>query len=354
MAKSFSKKKYNAEDSIHNLFPGENGKNGKIRLSLVEYSETDFIEKDDTSIEECLKYIHTPHMTWIQVYGVRHSETMTSIGEHFKLHTLILEDILHTNQRSKLDTYQDQLFIVMRLLYYEDNTQQLKDKQISLVLGPNYLISFLENDEKIFDPVKERLRQGSQRIRSQGSDYLAYTLLDTVVDSYFVVLEKVNVYLDRLEEKLMHPPNFQIVRKIHHAKRDMIALRKAIWPMRDVVNQFLRLETFPVSPTTQIYLKDVYDHIIRIIDIIEGFRDLVSGMMDIYLSAINMRTNDIMKVLTIVSTIFVPLTFIASIYGMNFEHMPELHMRWAYPLVLLIMIAIAAGMLFFFRRKKWI
>jgi magnesium transporter len=326
----------------------------KIHLSIIEYTEEKFIEKEGASIEECLAHIDTPSMTWIQVYGVSNPNMIASIGKHFKFHALVLEDILTTGQRSKLDVYQDQVFMVVRFLQYVEEKNMLRDEQVSLVFGPNYLISFLESKEDIFQPVKERLRKGSQRIRTQGSDYLAYTLLDTIVDYYFIVLEKVDTRLDHLETELIHLPKPETLQRIQHAKRDMIVLRKAAWPMRDVVNRFQRLEASLVSPTTQLYLHDVYDHIVQIIDIIEGFRDVVSGMMDIYLSNINIRTNDIMKVLTIVSTIFVPLTFISSLYGMNFEFMPELHTRWGYPIALMIMLSVAVGMLLFFRHKKWL
>jgi magnesium transporter len=329
-------------------------KSETIRLSIMDYTEDKITEKETTSINECLQYIETPGMTWIQVYGVSNPQTVAAIGQHFKLHALVLEDILHTGQRSKLDVYQDQVFLVVRLLQYEEVTKALKDQQVSIVFGPNYLISFVEGNEEIFKPIKEQLRQKSQRIRKQGSDYLAYAILDMIVDYYFVVLEKVDEKLDQLEEELTQLPVPRTSQKIQHAKRDMIVLRRAIWPLRDVVNRFLRLENPLITPTTQLYLHDVYDHIVQTIDIIEGFRDVVSSMLDIYLSNINIRTNEIMKVLTIVSTIFVPMTFIASLYGMNFEHMPELHSKWGYPLALVLMIGVAFGMLIFFRHKKWI
>ena len=326
---------------------------GNIHLSIVEYSEEDFIEKKDASIEECLAHIELPSLTWIQVNGTADPEIMTSIGNRFKLHSLFMEDIVSTGQRSKLDVFQEQVFIIVRLLQYEEAKKTLKDEQVSIVFGSNYLISFLEGNEDIFKPIKERLRQGG-KIRKQGTDYLAYSLLDTIVDFYFLVLEKVDVNLDLLEEELMTFPKPTTLQHIQHAKRDMIILRKSIWPIRDVINRFLRLESSLVKQTTQIYLQDLHDHTVQTIDIIESFRDVVSGMIDIYLSNINIRTNDIMKVLTIVSTIFVPLTFITSLYGMNFEHMPELHTRFGYPLVLLFMSIVAISMLIFFRRKRWI
>lgn len=323
-------------------------------LSVIEYNEETLIEKKRATIEECLEHLTTPLMTWIEVNGVSDPTMIASIGKHFKFHPLVLEDILSTGQRSKLDIYQDQVFIVLRLLLYNETNKTLRDEQVSLVFGPNYLVSFAEGNEDIFQPIKERLRQKSHRIRSQGSDYLAYTLLDMIVDYYFIVLEKVDINLDLLEEELMTLPKPDTLMKIQYAKRDMVILRKAVWPTRDVMNRFLRLENSLVSPTTQLYLHDVYDHIVQIIDIIEGFRDVVSGMIDIYLSNINIRTNDIMKVLTIMSTIFVPLTFISSLYGMNFDNMPELHYPWAYPLILIVMASVACGMLLFFRRRNWI
>lgn len=336
--------------SIGYLKPNETN---RIHLSIIEYTEDTFIEKDHVSIEECLKHMDSPSMTWIQVYGITDPSMIASIGKHFNLHALMLEDIVTAGQRSKLDVYQDQVFLVARLLQYDNTKKEVKDEQVSIVFGPNYLVSFLEHDEDIFRPVKDRLRQGHNRMRKQSSDYLAYSLLDTIVDYYFVVLEKVDTDLDRLEEELGSVPKPVTLQRIQHAKRDMIILRKAVWPIRDVVNRFLRLDSPLVSPTTQLYLRDVYDHTIQTIDIIEGFRDVVSGMFDVYLSNINIRTNEIMKVLTIVSTIFVPLTFVSSLYGMNFEFMPELHYRWSYPVALLLMLSIALGMLYYFHRKKW-
>lgn len=328
----------------------------RIKISIMEYSEAGLIEKEDVDIQQCLEHIETPAMTWIQVYGVNDPAKVAFIGNHFKLHPLILEDILNTGQRAKLDVYQDQLFIVVRMLLYKHGIKdgELKDEQVSIILGPNYLISFLEHEDNIFTTVKDRIRQSNNRIRRMGSDYLAYALLDTIVDHYFIVLEEMDVYLEKLEEELVSSPKPFTLQKIQHTKRDTIFLRKSIWPMREVISRFQRIDSPLVTSVTQVYLRDVYDHTIQAIDIIEMFRDIVSGMLDLYISNINIRTNDIMKVLTIVSTIFVPLTFISSLYGMNFEYMPELHTRWGYPLTLFIMLSVAVGMLIFFRRRHWI
>jgi magnesium transporter len=325
----------------------------KIRLSYLEYNDQAYLEEADVSIDTCLKRIETPLMTWIQVYGVSDPSVISALGSHFHLHSLILEDVLNTTQRAKLDTYEDQVFIVSRFLKYNELDHELKDEQVSIVFGPNYLISFLEKDEDTFKPVKDRIRQGNNRLRKEGPDYLAYALLDLVVDQYFVVLEKVDIDLDKLEEELTHTPKPDTVKKMRKAKREMIFLRKSIWPMRDVISRLQKIEPPLVSTSLQVYLRDVYDHLVQTIDIIEGFRDVVSGMMDVYLSNINIKTNEIMKVLTIVSTIFVPLTFISSLYGMNFEYMPELHYKFGYPLILLLLISIAGCMLYYFHRKRW-
>lgn len=358
MARLFPKKSHNVGPLPGFLQTSERSprdtKKSQNRLSVIEYTEDTFVEKDDVTLEKCLEHIGTPSMTWVQVWGVEDANAMASIGKHFHLHSLVLEDIVTTGQRSKLDIFQDQVFFIVRLLSYDENTKALKDEQVSIVFGPNYLISFLEGKDDTFRAVKERLRTGSRRIRTLSSDYLAYALLDMIVDNYFEVLQKVDENLDSLEEELISQPKPSTLQQIQHAKLDMIILRKAVWPMRDVINRFLRLENPMIGQATQLYLQDVYDHVVQIIDIIEGFRDVVGGMLDIYLSNINIRTNDIMKVLTIVSTIFVPLTFISSLYGMNFVNMPELRVPWAYPLVLFVMATLASGMLLFFRRKKWI
>ncbi|MDP1880239.1 MAG: magnesium/cobalt transporter CorA [Parachlamydiaceae bacterium] len=325
-----------------------------IHLSIVEYTESQLIEKDNISLEECLQHLITPEKTWIQVNGVSDPRTVAALGKHFQLHPLVLEDIVTKGQRSKLDEYENQVFIVVRVLQYDEKHHCLKDEQVSIVFGPNYLICFFEGLDDIFKPIKERLKQENNRIRKLGTDYLAYTLIDLIIDYYFLVLEKVDVQLDVLEEELLNSPKKNTVERIQKAKKEMIILRKSVWPVRDVINRFLRLEPPLVSATTQIYLHDVYDHTVQTIDIIEGFRDVVSGMMDIYLSNINIRTNEIMKFLTIVSTIFVPLTFVSSLYGMNFEFMPELHYPWAYPAVLFLMLGIALVMLSYFYRKKWL
>lgn len=326
----------------------------KISISLLEYGENEFKEQNFVSVKQSVERLNTQSITWIIVNSLSDKATLAYLGEQFKIHPLALEDILNTRHRPKLDLYDNQVFIICRSLFYNEQTSTLVDEQVSIVFSSNYVICFLQSDKEIFAPVKERLRKPQSRFRKQGADYLAYALLDVIVDYYLVILEQMDSDLDLLEEELMSAPHSKTLQKTRLAKRQMITLRKAIWPMRDVISRFQQLDTLLVSSNTKLYLHDVYDHTVQTIDMVEGFRDVVSGMVDVYLSSLNIRMNEIMKVLTIMSTIFVPLTFIASIYGMNFEHMPELHYRFAYPFVLSLMLAIALTMLYLFRKKRWI
>lgn len=326
----------------------------KIHLSAIDYNEKQYIEKKDASLAECLQYLNTPSVTWINICGIHDSKTVEALGRHFGLHPLLLEDIMSTGQRSKLDNYKDNLFIVVRMLKYSEEKHEVQDEQISLVLGNNYLISFLESSQDIFESVRDRLRNSKSRIRQRGADYLAYSLIDCIVDHYFVILEKVDEKLESVEDELFTNPTKTTMQKIYRNKRDVALLRKAVWPMREVLSHFRRMETPLIQDATKLYIQDVYDHTIQTIDTIESFRDIAAGMLDIYLSDLSQRMNEIMKVLTIVATIFVPLTFVASLYGMNFEYIPELHWKYGYFYVLVLMVVISLSMLYYFRRKRWL
>lgn len=330
-----------------------NGKETGVTISLIDFNEAQVIEKHNISPTECKEFIETPTVTWIQVSGVSDPKMIETLGTEFQLHPLILEDIISCGQRSKIDSYKEHLFIVMQLLSYSD-TGKLQEDQVSIVLGKNLVISFAEKHDDIFRPIKDRVHKSNSRIRKMGADYLVYAILDIIVDNYFVILEKIDHQLEDLEEELIKEPGPQALLKIQQAKRNITLLRKSVWPTREVINQFQHVESPLVTHSIRVYLKDVYDHAIQAIDTIEGFRDIVSGMLDIYISHINLRMNEVMKMLTVVATLFVPLTFIASIYGMNFDYMPELHHEWGYPIVLCAMLAIALFMLVHFRRKKWI
>jgi magnesium transporter len=326
----------------------------KTRISIIDYDSEHYIEKEDASLEECLIYMNKPSVTWINIQGISDVHLMDTIGSHFGLHALLLEDIMNAGQRCKLDDYTHYLFIVMRLLNYRPNDNNIFDEQVSLILGKNYVISFLETSPTIFETIKNRIRTGNSRIRLMGADNLCYALMDCIVDYYFVILEIVDKQMEDLEEALIYTPGPETMQRIQHLKREIILLRKSVWPMREVINRFRRVESPLVSSAVQLYMHDVYDHTIQAIDTIESFRDIASGMLDVYLSSMSQRMNEVMKVLTVVATIFVPLTFIASIYGMNFDSMPELHWRWGYPLTLFVMATIAVAMLIHFRRKRWI
>ena len=295
-----------------------------------------------------------PTVTWINIDGLHSIETIEKIGKHFELHPLILEDILNTGQRPKCEDYEKCLFMVLKMLRYNDEDNSVRSEQVSLVLGQNFVISFQEAVGDVFEQVRDRIRNAKGRIRKMAADYLAYTLIDSIVDNYFLILERIGEQIESMEEELIAKPSDKTVRMIHSLKRELIFLRKSVWPLRELINSLQKTESSLITDSTEPYLRDVYDHTIQVIDTIESFRDMVSGMLDIYLSSISNQMNAVMKVLTIIATIFIPLTFIAGIYGMNFKYMPELEWRWGYGLVLLVMIAIAVIMLIYFRRKKWL
>jgi magnesium transporter len=328
-------------------------KSSGLHITLVEYDANTFKEVRDASLNECLKSLDDPKLTWINISGITDPHSIEVIGRHFGLHPLLLEDIMTTGQRSKLDNYKDTLYIIARMLTYNDEEKEVSDEQVSLILGKNFLISFLETQNKVFNPIIERMRT-KNRLRQRGVDYLCYTLIDSLVDNYFLILEKVDEKLENLEDELIHNPTPNTLHRIQQAKREISLLRKSVWPMREVISNFRRIETPLIQDPTKLYIQDVYDHTIQAIDAIESFRDITAGMIDIYLSNMSQRMNEVMKVLTVVATIFVPLTFIASVYGMNFDYIPELHWKWGYPAVLTLMAAIFVCMMYYFRRKKWI
>ncbi len=325
------------------------------RISIIDYGESHLKELETGAIEECLIFKDKPNVTWVDIVGLHETEILQRLGDCYGFHPLVLEDILNTDQRPKMEDYGDYVYIVLKMLTYDDKGGLIESEQISLVLGRNFILSFQEGKKgDVFDLIRERLRGAKGRIRKMGADYLAYSLIDSVVDHYFIILEHLGERVEFLEEELMTEPTTKTLQEIYHLKREMIFLRKAVWPLREVIGALERGESPLIQQNTQIYLRDVYDHTIQVIDTIETLRDTVSGMLDIYLSSVSNRLNSVMKVLTIIATIFMPLTFLAGIYGMNFKHMPELDWRWGYPLVWMIMIAIGILMLIYFRKKKWL
>jgi magnesium transporter len=324
------------------------------KITIIDYDETTFQERETKAIEECFLFKEKPTVTWINVDGLHQIEILEKLGECYNFHPLVLEDILNTDQRPKMEDYGDYLYIVLKMLHDKGKGNEVEAEQVSLVLGPNFVFSFQESGGDVFDKIRERLRTGKGRLRRMGADYLAYTLVDAIVDYYFVILEKLGERIELLEEELVTHPKTETLKEIHTLKREMIFLRKAVWPLREVISSLQRAESPLVQKTTGIYLRDVYDHTIQVIDTIETFRDILSGVLDIYLSSVSNRLNSVMKVLTIIATVFMPLTFLAGVYGMNFKYMPELEWRWGYPVTWAVMAAIGVAMLVYFRKKKWL
>jgi len=325
----------------------------KTNITLIDYDEAHLEERELPIIAEHLPLRDQSTVTWINVDGLHEVDVIAKLGGLFNLHPLTQEDILNTGQRPKSEAYDDYIFVVFKMLYYNSGNE-ICCEQVSLVLGSSFLISFQEATGDVFDTVRDRIRKSKGRIRKAGPDYLAYALIDAVVDHYFLVLEKIGERVESLEEELVTNPNPETLQTIHHLKRELIFLRKSVWPMRELIGGLERGESSLVGEKTTVFLRDVYDHTIQVIDTVETLRDIVSGMLDVYLSSLSNKMNEVMKVLTIIATIFIPLTFIAGIYGMNFEFMPELKWHWGYPIVWVIIIAIAVIMLFYFRRKRWL
>ena len=325
-----------------------------VKITRMTYDETGFEQDEVKIIGTCIPLADRPSITWIDVDGVHQTEILEELGKCLEIHPLTLEDILNTDQRPKLEDFDDYLFIVLKMVQYDDAQNEMEIEQVSIILGANFVVSFQEKSGDVFDPIRDRIVNGKGRIRKLGADYLAYALIDAIVDHYFVVLEQIGEKIEFLEEELVTDPTPETLQTIHDLKLDMIFLRKSVWPLREVVGGLERRESPLIGEAIAVYLRDVYDHTIQVIDTLETFRDMISGMLDIYLSSVSNRMNEVMKVLTIIATIFIPLTLIAGIYGMNFRYMPELELSWGYPMVWGVMLAIAAVMLIYFRRKRWL
>ncbi|MBA3052027.1 magnesium/cobalt transporter CorA [bacterium] len=335
------------------IYVGEK-KEGAVSVSLIDYDDKALSEKEISDVEELFPLKETPTVSWININGLRDTRLIEKLGGHFGIHSLTLEDIVNTAQRPKYEDFDSYIFVVLKMLMLDASGKGIVSEQVSLVLGANFVISFQEKKGDVFDAIRERIRQNKGRIRRAGPDYLAYSLLDAVVDNYFSILENTGEQIEEMEEKLLANPSPQTLRKIHDLKRGIIFLRKSVWPLREVAGSLERGESKLIKKSTVIFLRDLYDHTIQVIDTVETLRDMLSGTLDIYLSSVSNRMNEIMKVLTIFAAIFIPLTFLAGIYGMNFEFIPELKWRWGYFYALGLMAAVGFGLLIFFRRKKWL
>lgn len=326
----------------------------KTRIRLIDYDEKQLQEKDLKTIEECFPCKDEPTVSWINIDGVHEVEAIEKVGRHFNIHPLVLEDIVNTGHRPKAEDFEDYVYIVLKMLYYDEEENQVRSEQVSLILGSSYLISFQEKEGDVFDAVRERIRKGKGRIRQAGADYLAYALMDAIVDQYFLIMEIFGEKIEALEEELVENPRARILETIHTVKREMIYFRKQVWPLREIIGGLTRGEYSFISESTAVYLRDVYDHTIQVIDTLESMRDVLGGMLDLYLSTISYKMNEVMKVLTIIATIFIPLTFIAGIYGMNFKYMPELEWHWGYFMVWGIMVIVMAAMVVYFKKRTWL
>ncbi len=323
------------------------------KIHMINFCDSEVTELDVENIDQLQQAFADDSVTWIDVQGMGDEALIRRLSGVFKLHPLLMEDVVNVPQRPKSEPYGDQLLVVVRMVRTNE-AGDIQVEQVSVVLGKNYVLTFQEHHGDVLDPVRRRIRDGQGPIRHHGADYLAYAIIDTIVDGYFPVLETIGDRLQELEDEVLFNPGPEKLRDLNRMKNQLVNLRRAIWPQREAVNSLVRDENPLVTKEATLYLRDTYDHCVQTSEVAEMYREMVTGLMSIYLSAVANRTNDVMKVLTIVATIFIPLTFVAGVYGMNFQHMPELPLWWTYPLVLLLMLAVGICMLIFFVRKGWL
>lgn len=323
-------------------------------ITILDYDDKYFHAEQTHLVESLIPYKTSPSVTWINVDTINDVKLLEKLGSVFNLHPLTLEDIQSADQRPKLDDYETYLYIDLKILSYNEEKNDIEQEALSLVLGPSYVITFHERESAVLNPIRDRIRSHGGRIRKMGADYLAYCLVDTVVDHYFILMEKLDGKIESLQDDVMTNPTPTVLREINDIKQMIIALRKTIWPLRDVIVRMERRDSRLIADSTRVFLRDVYDHTIHIMDTIETFRDLVSGILDIYLSSSSNRLNEVIKFLTIISTIFIPLTFLAGVYGMNFKHFPELEMQYGYYYFWIFNLVTAGLMLYYFKKKGWL
>ena len=323
------------------------------KITLLTYSDTVYQLQEISTIADLQLPADDGTTVWLNIDGVLSPEDLEKIGEIYNIHPLVFDDITNTGKRPKTVNYDDYIYISLKNLYFADNEEEIISEEISLVLGKNFVLTFQENAGDVFLSLQNRIKVVKSKIRTVGADYLSYLLLDLIIDNYFVILDKLGEKLEILEDKLVSDPGKDSLNPIHTMKRRMLVVRKAIWPLREIISGLERFDSPLIKEETKIYLRDIYDHTIEVIDTTEIYRDMLSGMLDIYLSSISNKTNEVMKVLTVISTIFIPLTFIVGVYGMNFVDMPELKMRWSYPILWFVMVGLAGMMVAYFKKKKW-
>ncbi|MGB7444261.1 MAG: magnesium/cobalt transporter CorA [Coleofasciculaceae cyanobacterium] len=324
------------------------------RIVLIDYTEDRATRKANLTPESCTRHLHTESVSWVDVQGLGSEDILLRVGKVFCLHPMVLEDLVNVPQRPKVEDHEEQLVIIARMVMPKPTEDGFWIEQVSFVLGKSYLLTFQEEPQRdCFEPVRDRIRTNKGTVRKSGADYLAYALLDALIDGFFPVLEDYGERIENLEDEVILNPTPQTLEKIYQVRRELLALRRSLWPQRGAINSLIRGGSHLISADVQIYLRDCYDHTIQVLDMVETYRELASGLMDVYLSSVSNKMNEVMKVLTVISTIFIPLTFIAGVYGMNFRYIPELEWQWGYFACWIVMIVIAASLGFFFWRRGW-
>ncbi|MBL7077141.1 MAG: magnesium/cobalt transporter CorA [Kiritimatiellae bacterium] len=322
-------------------------------ITVIDYNEADIRETAIETPDDCRPYIGQKTVTWINVTGLHDIALLAQLGNALHIDFLILEDVLNTGQRPRFEDYGDSIFCVVKMLYRGNGDGEVVSEQVSMVLGRGYLVTFQELEGDVFDMIRERIRTGQGRIRTMGCDYLAYALLDAIVDNYFIVIEDIGDKIERLQDAVLEHPQPETMQAMHQLRRETIFMRKHVWPLRELVSSLGKSESSLISKDLGPYLRDIHEHTFQVLDAVEAWREMLSGAMEIYMTRAGNRMNEVMKVLTVIATIFIPLTFIAGIYGMNFENMPELKWRLGYAAVWGVMLCVGLGMAIFFKRKRW-
>ncbi|MCB1745960.1 MAG: magnesium/cobalt transporter CorA [Gammaproteobacteria bacterium] len=334
------------------VFVGER-KRDAVHIHVIDYAEDGVTELAQASLDDCTRARGDGTVTWINVDGIHDVDMLSALGQRLGLHPLTVEDIANTTQRPKAEEFPHYIFLALKMILFDRASASLRVEHVSLVIGQGFVLTCLEDAGDVFDEVRERIRGGRGRIRTQGADYLGYALADAVVDHYFIALDEFGSHVDELDDAILDDPQPGHVHEIHRLKREAIRLRRAVWPLREEIIWLERSESHLISHDTHVYLRDLHDHTLQVVDMVDGYRDILGTLHDTYLSAVSNRLNEIMKVLTIISTVFIPLTFLVGVYGMNFRHMPELEWHWGYPLVWLVMVIIAVAMMLQFKRRGW-
>ncbi len=325
----------------------------ETRLDVIDYNLDNYERFSSTSTEDAFKFVDEDRITWFNIDGLSNVREIEKLGEYYELHPLVMEDIVNTGQRPKVEEYEDYLFIVAKMLYYKNGN--IENEHISMIVGKNYLLTFQESDGDVFDPVRERLETGKGRIRGRSADYLMFALLDSIIDNYFLVIDDISDRIEEMEASLfINKPNDNVTQEIQELKQTILRIRRSVFPLREVVSRLEKMDTRLIENSTINYIRDLHDHIIQISEHIDIYREMIWGLMDLYMTTISNKMNEVMKVLTIMASIFIPLTFIAGIYGMNFEYIPELQWKYSYFVLWGVMIIIFLLMLYYFKRKKWL